>query len=434
MTGKTLITFLGANPKDYNEVEYFLSGSEEIFKTAYIGAALIKFLKPDVLHLFGTPTSMWPTVFFDTATELQGSSYDQFLAVVKAGTLQESDALLRELEGQICQHFGVQEAYCHIIPLGVSETDWWEIFHKVASAPGQGSSVYLDITHGFRHIPLIGALAIAYFEALEAVNVSGLFYGAFEMRGQYENRVPIFDLFSCWQLFDWIYAARVFREYGDARSLAKLMESTGEETMQTSAQQLRELSQYTQLNLLRRAAGKAAQTKGELKVLSVGSFSHSPLATVMPLIGKLLDTLTKPSTSIWSVSLRMARHYWNSSQLTQAILAADEAWITRMCELFAMDDADFTYGRRPLVKMVHQAQERRPSKLLHEHLAFLDASVRIHRYRGQVAHSDSIKQQGKFSAQEVLTNFPADLSALEQTLYGNTLETLPQILDIDHFR
>lgn len=433
MAGKTLITFLGANRQDYETVEYFLDDSETTYRTAYIGAALTHFLAPDVLHMFGTPTSMWPTVFFDTAENAPASEFEQFQAAFDAGTLQEGMEPLTSLEAQLCRHFGVQKAHCHLIPLGASEVQWWEIFRAVATAPAAGSQVYLDITHGFRHIPLIGALAIAYFEGLEAVNVSGLFYGAFEMRRQYKNRVPIFNLFSCWQIFDWIYAARVFREYGDAHPLAKLMEATGEETIRTCAQQLRELSQFTQLNLLRRAAGKAAQTKGELKALSVGSFSQSPMATVMPLIGKLLDTLTKPSTSIWSVSLRMARHYWNSSQLTQAILAADEAWITRMCELFAMDDNDFEYGRRPLVKMVHQAQVRRPFNLLNEHLAFLDAAVRIHKYRGQVAHSDSLKHQGQFSAEDVLANFPADLTALEQTLYGNTLATLPQILTVKHF-
>lgn len=106
------------------------------------------------------------------------------------------------------------------IPEGKSEEELWEIFKKVSDAVDEGEEIVFDITHGFRSLPMITLLTIAYLKQLKNVRVKHLLYGAYEARN--EDGAPVFDLTPFADLLDWLAAAQMFLKTGSAQNLGKL--------------------------------------------------------------------------------------------------------------------------------------------------------------------------------------------------------------------
>lgn len=111
------------------------------------------------------------------------------------------------------------------IPEGRSEDELWSLFDTLATQVNEGDAVVLDITHGFRSLPLIAAVATAYLRVAKGVRLHSLLYGAYEARDA-DGRAPVFDLTPLVVLLDWTAAADLFRRSGNAEPLAGLLEET----------------------------------------------------------------------------------------------------------------------------------------------------------------------------------------------------------------
>lgn len=108
------------------------------------------------------------------------------------------------------------------IPDGKSEQELWEIFRKISDAVDTGEEIVFDITHGFRSLPMIALLTIAYLKQVKNVRFKHLLYGAYEARD--ERGRPVFDLTPFANLLDWLALAQMFLTTGNARRLGELIE------------------------------------------------------------------------------------------------------------------------------------------------------------------------------------------------------------------
>lgn len=120
----------------------------------------------------------------------------------------------------------------HRIPAGATAEEQWETFWTLVKVAEHVSDapIIMDITHGYRSIPLLVLLGITFLQTVRRVDVRGIYYGAFEARvqpqgGQADDlRVsPIIDLSEALYLQKWLEAARDFMRYGDARGVAQLL-------------------------------------------------------------------------------------------------------------------------------------------------------------------------------------------------------------------
>ncbi|BCW98128.1 MAG: hypothetical protein KatS3mg024_0955 [Armatimonadota bacterium] len=149
------------------------------------------------------------------------------------------------------------------IPEGRSEEEYWKIFDIVTSALSGSKEVILDITHGFRSLPVIVLLAAVFLQESQGVKMRHIFYGAYEARDKDKGEpAPIFDLSPMLDLVQWAVATNRFLETGDARKLGHLLEeiqrrfytsvevSAGKEPpkqLQSAGQALSKLSQAIDL-------------------------------------------------------------------------------------------------------------------------------------------------------------------------------------------
>lgn len=108
-----------------------------------------------------------------------------------------------------------------------------------------GDEVILDVTHCFRDIPLTALVAALYIK--EALNVSvQILYGKLDSKktadGKEINNTYCKDITYVTQLTEWLYAARIFREYGYSKELGKLTDQRNREIYKEMRGQPKRLS------------------------------------------------------------------------------------------------------------------------------------------------------------------------------------------------
>ncbi len=180
------ISFLGKTR--YTPTTYFYDTQE--YETRFFPVALVRFLKPEKLMVFVTPTVRYHENMVELGEEL--------------------DLLGINWEAVV-------------IPEGHNESDLWRIFDRLTESVVDGESVIFDITHSFRSLPMLVFLAVAYLKEAKDVKVENILYGAWEARDEESNRSPVFDLTPFTALLDWLTATSRFVETGDGHSLSKLL-------------------------------------------------------------------------------------------------------------------------------------------------------------------------------------------------------------------
>lgn len=105
---------------------------------------------------------------------------------------------------------------CVEIPMGSNEEELLEIFTAMYQAMEEEEQLYIDVTHGFRSMPMLYIPVIKYAEALKNIKLEAIYYGAYEAK---EEKKPIFDLGIYKEILDWAFASNNFIRYGISADL-----------------------------------------------------------------------------------------------------------------------------------------------------------------------------------------------------------------------
>ncbi len=163
-----------------------------------------------------------------------------------------------ELVEQEAKELGVKTEFIEVSE-GKTLEEVWGIFDGIVDfySESENINLYLDITYGFRHLSMIFLASTMYLESLNAVKLSGVFYGAFEARTaidiekmdieavkieftrlknsnaptrEYPTLVPIFDLTALAKIIMGSFAVRQFEKSGDLLSVQKFLTDVFEVT------------------------------------------------------------------------------------------------------------------------------------------------------------------------------------------------------------
>lgn len=119
------------------------------------------------------------------------------------------------------------------IPEGYSETDIWKIFEIVFNYLSDNDEVILDVTHGFRSLPMLEIVLLNYAKSLKNIKVKYILYGAFEALGSPrdideripnpENRkAPLLDITAFSAIQAWTFGAESFIQTGNTKTITEL--------------------------------------------------------------------------------------------------------------------------------------------------------------------------------------------------------------------
>lgn len=374
---KTLISFLGkkrhGESKGYPNTTYKFADRERT--VPYFGLALADYLQPDQIILVGTAGSMWD-VFFEAQGTAQHAAWMDLIDAVAA---ERADAVsVRRFEADLANQLG-RPVRCLVIPYARDVDEQTQILHSLAEAVAPGTEAVLDITHGFRHLPMLALVAARYLTRVRRVQVSDIYYGALEMRAP-EGPAPVLQLGGMLKMLDWVDALATYDKDGDYGVFAPLLQQDG--LGEADAAQLKRAAFYERTNnpeqarwALRSAEPKILAHDGALGRLFRDELTHR------------IAWARQQTRADWE--LRLADAYLARRDHLRAVLFLYEAFATRTT---ANRDLDID-------KRAHREQAIRE---LHDRDAPTSRVVRqLEHLRNTMAHG--LRSNGEAMAQLVGT-------------------------------
>lgn len=202
MGRKVFISFLGTN--NYKECVYVSKSLGESSVVTYVQDAILQIVSKN-----------W-------------SSNDKAYIFLTQGAKEKHWNRLQDVLNEYQYPFEIEPVFP--IHEGYSEDEIWSIFRKVYEKLDYRDEIFLDITHGFRSLPMLSMVLLEYAKTLKRITVSKIFYGAFEALGEaykieqiYPNpidrKTPLLELTAFSQLQEWAIATSDFIEFGNAKKL-----------------------------------------------------------------------------------------------------------------------------------------------------------------------------------------------------------------------
>jgi len=205
----------------YRTVNYDFSGN--VITTQFFGLGLYEQIQPNQLIILGTSGSMWDVLYEQFADSEQQAEHWIALnesAENNAVTQSQLNACATDLSCQLNQ-----PCLLKLIPYGVNEQEQSDILKIMAADIYANDTVSLDLTHGLRHLPMLGLLSAMYLQTAKQVTINGIYYGALELTQ--DNKTPVMRLDGLLKMSDWITALHGFDKTGDIAQFSPLLIQEG---------------------------------------------------------------------------------------------------------------------------------------------------------------------------------------------------------------
>jgi CRISPR-associated Csx2 family protein len=151
-------------------------------------------------------------------------------------------------------------------PDGRDEGELWKAFNIIIEAVPENCTLILDVTNGFRTLPMLMLLAAIYLRQAKNVTLKGIYYGAFDAKSkddQGRDVCSVFELTQFITLADWANAVRAFKLTGDtallAQSLGSLSEIGSSERLKSASEHLTNFATSLDLGLSLEVQAVSAQ-------------------------------------------------------------------------------------------------------------------------------------------------------------------------------
>jgi len=220
----TLISFLGKSTltkEGYRKANYQID--DKSYETSYFGFALTEHIKPKKILLLGTAGSMWD-VLIEAHAEDDDAENRRLKLLDLAEKQQVDEKILLELTPIIEKHLNC-EVEMKIIPYARTTEEQIGILSSIAYSIPENESIIMDVTHGFRHLPMLGMLAAHYLERIKNAQVEGIYYGALEMTEN--NKTPVLNLKGLLQTMNWIQAITAYDASGNYGHFVEPLKQAG---------------------------------------------------------------------------------------------------------------------------------------------------------------------------------------------------------------
>jgi CRISPR-associated Csx2 family protein len=193
-------------------------------ETPFFGLALQAFIRPDRMIVLGTSGSMWD-VFIEHHADNDATLEEARFKLWDAAQREAVDqALLDEVAPLIEKRLGTP-VKCLLIPYAKNTQEQVDVLRQLAVSIQPDERVILDVTHGFRHLPMLSLVAAYYLERVKGNSVDDIYYGALEMTSGGET--PVLKLTGLLRLMAWVQTLAAYEKDGDYGQFADLLKQEG---------------------------------------------------------------------------------------------------------------------------------------------------------------------------------------------------------------
>lgn len=223
----TLITFLGRVSKAegrYRTTQYDFGDGRQSEPVAFFGWPLTERLNPDRLVILGTAGSMWDHLF-EVDQDLGHQRESERLALIEAtARATVSSQHLTQLEPLLRDRLGL-DVRLRLIPYCHNESEQVELLRSLADHVDAGDEVHIDITHGFRTLPMVSVMAALYLRRVRSAEIAGIWYGFYDPD---TKKATVHDMKGLLHIADWLEALAIYDRSGDYGAFVDLVGSAGE--------------------------------------------------------------------------------------------------------------------------------------------------------------------------------------------------------------
>ena len=348
---KTLITFLGKPPKgqNYKATKYDF-GNNNIRETAFFGLELKNVINPDRMVVLGTTSSMWDVLVeheFKDDKQLE----EKRLSLIDAVEHKSVNHHLLDVFAPVLSEKLACECLLRLIPFGKTNKEQIDILKMLSDDVNKNDEVYIDITHGFRHLPFLVLLSALYIKEVKKAEIKKIYYGALEMTE--DNITPVINLDGLLQVSDWVRALAIFDNSGDYGVFVDLFAEAGVENTQIECAAFYERT------------FNPVKASEKLTTIPVDKLKNNPISSLFA------DTLEKriswfKKQDRWEKEKELAWLYFDKKDYVRATAYAFEAIATQKSggssdyvdrntatETFADDSGDFRTLRSIRNELVH---------------------------------------------------------------------------------
>ncbi len=405
MQKEILFTFLGKGRSNlktgYQPAKYAFADGKQI-ETVFFGFGLAEYLQVDEVVVLGTSGSQWSILLENFG--LIDDCQDFHFKLLEA---EESSTVGQQLVDEtvaIVNRTAERKVSARIIPQGNSKVDQYEILKQIAYAKPEGSaSVSIDVTHGFRHLAMIGFLSVFVLERLGRgkIEVGGVWYGAFDMMK--DNIVPVIKLDGLVQVQKWVEALRLFDETGNYAVMSELLKEDDVDERSVALLEESAFHEYTNNTLA--AQKKLEQIRSNLKNKTFGGASGLFQST----LSDRLDWIRQPN--LGQRQKQLAEQFLQRRDYLRAAIFGWEAYITKCCEDKGFDAIS---DRRECAAELDEYVKQEYSSHCSEYKAFFG----LRELRNILAHSGQTEKQEVQKALKSQENLAAALREWFDALLG----------------
>lgn len=340
----------------------------------------------------------------------------RFMPVALESLFEPERLLVAETPGAREKHGEALRQSCDVtgveVPKATDEDAWWRMFNVLADTVPQGTTLLVDITHGFRSQPFLSLAVIMYLRVVKDVEVERIVYGAYEAGG--DGTSPVVDLTSFLDLIDWAKATDQFKQYGDAAPLRDMFEDLADESALGSQAALRlkpageTLQRLTRALTLNRPLETLDEAEDLIEVLE-GAMDDAmnvppavPARRLMVTLAQRFAPIGHAEGSVFTsrglgAQAAMLRFYLQTRQYLQAFTLAREMLVSWVCVHHDLDplergqsepDPQGRRGARALLREwdLMDSEERSEALATRENdIARLWADLRL--LRNDIAHA-----------------------------------------------
>ncbi len=221
----TLVSFLGRTHRPeqgYERIAYRFPDGERQKDIAFIGHGVAAYTRPDRLVVLGTSGSMWDRLLEDFPRTRLAEATELGLAESVDHHATSTEQLL-EVSAALSEAASF-EVDLRLIPDTPGMDETWQILHTLAEATAGSDRLSLDITHGFRHLPMVALMAALYRRTLAGSS-------GFEVEAIWYAQLPpgakeaeMHDIAGILSLADWMEAIQRGHTTGDLSAVAGLLQ------------------------------------------------------------------------------------------------------------------------------------------------------------------------------------------------------------------
>ena len=329
---RTLISFLGSplKPKEGGEVGYrrttyrFADGWTHHGR--WFAAALVDWLKHceqevDRLVVVGTRGSMW--VAFEDLCELNSETLELLTAIEEASvaeavTQEQLDALV----GPVSEQLQVDVSML-LIDNCYQGDEQLRLVARMAEVVRRDDRIVMDITHSYRHLPLLGMTAMFFLQRTLGCELENIYYGCYNPS---TREAPVVELGSALQFLEVTEAVAAYQATGAVSPIAA--------TLGAQVHELEQAAFFADTHQPKRARPHADRVLRQLEEET----DPIVVATREPLNEALGGLRAGASPSPWRRQLKLGAQATRMGDYVRAALLLREAFVSAAVEFADYSD------------------------------------------------------------------------------------------------